>query len=37
MRKLFFKGVVKHRKAVIALFVVAAVVCAFLQPLVGVN
>ena len=37
MRKLFFKGVVKHRKAVIVLFVVAAVVCAFLQPLVGVN
>lgn len=37
MRRLFFKGVVKHRKAVIVLFVLAAAVCAFLRPLVGVN
>ena len=37
MRKLFFKGVIKHRKAVIVLFVLAAAVCALCKPLVGVN
>lgn len=37
MRKLFFKGIIKHRKAVIVLFVLAAAVCALCKPLVGVN
>lgn len=37
LRKLFFKGVIRHRKAVIVLFVLASVVCALCRPLVGVD
>ncbi len=37
MRKLFFKGVVRHRKAVIVLFLLAAVICLLCRPLVGVD
>lgn len=37
MREKFFRGVLRHRKAVVVLFAVAAVVCALLKPLVNVD
>lgn len=37
MREKFFTGVVKHKRAVIALFVLAAIVGALLRPLVEIN
>lgn len=37
MRERFFRAVLRHRKAVVALFAAATVVCALLKPLVSVD
>ena len=37
MREKFFRGVVRHKKAVIVLFVLVAAICAMLKPMVCVD